>query len=142
MRDIILKHYPVLTEINLTLIAYLMSILGFDMPEVFFSSAGGPFRDSTDRLIYGCRTAGAEKIIMGEGGSLECHDLNAFKNENVEIITQRYIGNHPVYRQFGEGFLPGLSILDALMCVGPEETHRMVALSSVFDSEICEEGAM
>lgn len=135
MREIILEHNPILAEVNLSLITHIMSVLGFVVPKIYFSSVGAPFRDSTDRLVYGCSISGAERIIMGEGGSLECHNLNAFRDRNVKIITQRYINNHPVYQQFGEGFVQGLSVLDALMCVGPNRTREMIALSSVFDTE-------
>lgn len=132
IREIILTSLPILTDINLSLIKYIMSILDFPIPDIFFSSIGAPFTDSTQRLIYGCDISEANWIIMGEGGSLDCHNLNAFKEKNVKIIIQKYIDNHPEYTQFGEGFISGISILDALMCAGPEKTHEMVALSSVF----------
>lgn len=131
MREIILASFPVLIDINLALIKYIMSIIGFRIPVMSFSSDGAPFINPTQRLIYGCNISRANWIIMGEGGSLDCHNLDAFKEKNVKIVIQRYIDNHPKYSQFGEGFIPGISILDALMCVGPEKTHEMVALSSV-----------
>lgn len=132
MRKIILEQFPMLIDINLSLIRYIMLLLGFSMPDVYLSSVGAPFANPTDRLIYGCNISKAEGIIMGEGGSLDCHDLNAFREKKVKIIVQKYIDNHPEYSQFGEGFFSGISILDALMCVGPEKTHDMVALSTVF----------
>lgn len=130
MREIILASFPMLIDINLALIKYIMSIIGFPIPIISFSSGGAPFANPTQRLIYGCKVSEANCIIMGEGGSLDCHNLNAFEEKDVRIVVQTFIDNHPKYLQFGEGFIPGISILDALMCVGPEKTHDMVALSS------------
>ena len=136
MREIILASFPILVDINISLIKYIMSLIDFPVPDIFFSKIGAPFTNPTQRLIYGCNICEANWIIMGEGGSLDCHNLNAFKERNVKIIIQKYIDNHPEYSQFGEGVIPVISILDALMCVGPEKTHEMVALSSVFTPSV------
>lgn len=126
MREIISANTPVLIDINLSLINHIVTTIGLSMPTVLLSSAGSPFSNATDRLQYGCRTSQADWIIMGEGGSLDCHNLDVLRMEGVKFVTQSYIDKHPKYQQLVDGFIPGLSILDALMCVGPDKTRELV----------------
>jgi hypothetical protein len=51
-------------------------------------------------------------------------DLNAFKEEHIEVVFQQF--THPVYKQLNNSeFVPGLSILDCLFNIGIAETKKL-----------------
>ncbi|MCP4304317.1 MAG: WbqC family protein [bacterium] len=135
IRELIEREAPVLWRVCAATIEWVMLELGLTMPRIFSSSASGPYLDPTARLLYGCGATGADWIIMGEGGSLDCHRTESIERAGVAIAVQQFADRHPVYEQLGKGdFVPYLSILDPLMCVGPEATRELVLKPWVFEA--------
>jgi hypothetical protein len=77
----------------------------------------GPNRpQKSELLIELCKSLGANRYLAGSGGSRQYLDLDAFRQAGIEVVFSPFV--HPVYTQFGNPFVPGLSVLDALMHVG------------------------
>lgn len=96
--------------------------------EVFFSlSSNYPIaaENPTDRLIKLCKAVGATHYLFGEGNGINYHDPMIFRDNNIEIIQQSFNGNHPVYKQQLPGFVPGLSVIDALFNIGCKNTYTL-----------------
>jgi hypothetical protein len=68
------------------------------------------------RIIDICEREGATTYINPQGGQT-LYDTDSFRNAGIEL---HYIVMRPVpYKQRVDGFVPNLSIIDALMEIGP-----------------------
>lgn len=76
-----------------------------------------------DRVIAICQKLGASTYINAIGGQ-ELYSMDVFRSRNIELkfIKARSV----VYPQFGNEFVPWLSILDVLMFNGAEATSRLL----------------
>lgn len=77
------------------------------------------------RLVEICRLLGADCYLAGDGTD-EYEDRALYEEAGIEYQTIDF--QHPIYSQVGKGpFLPGLSILDALLNVGVESTKALLS---------------
>jgi hypothetical protein len=126
IQDAIMKGYPNLVDIDVNIIKIILSILNLTNVKVSLASEIGLFTDPTERLIKICKDLGCGRLIIGQGGSAECHNLCAINDAGIEYAIQEFYANHPIYPQvFGE-FVSHLSTIDALFNVGPEETYSLI----------------
>ena len=87
-------------------------------PEVFEARGSA-------RLAAICRAVGADVYLAGDGAD-DYEDPAIYAERGVEL---RRLGfDHPKYAQGrGSTFVPGLSILDALLHLGRADTARLLA---------------
>jgi hypothetical protein len=71
--------------------------------------------NASEDLVAICKALGADVYLSGSGGRGYL-DLEPFKREGIEVRFQDY--QHPVYEQAFPGFLPNMSAIDALFCLG------------------------
>jgi hypothetical protein len=110
-----------LAELNIRLITAIAGYLGlrcrFERASRF-AAAG----TSDDRLIELARRAGATTYVSGKGGQ-NYQDPEKFAAAGIALEVRVY---RPIaYPQIHGGFLPGLSVLDALFHLGPEAAGLM-----------------
>jgi len=116
-----------LAEHNAGAIRALAAALGFDSTKIIGASTLGVEGRATDLLIEIVRKMGGTAYLCG-GGSADYQEDEKFAAAGLELIYQNF--RHPVYQQRDVAeFVPGLSIIDALMNCGFDET-RILALSS------------
>jgi hypothetical protein len=118
-----------LTEINLSIIKYIMQLLEIKMPEVFLSSQFKEVNDATDRLIMLCKETDCDTIIAGSTVGIEIHDVKKITENKISFLLQDYYNNHPVYYQTRRtqlGFAKGLSIVDCILNEGLETTKLLL----------------
>ena len=85
-------------------------------------------KSSTDLLIEIIKSVSGDAYLCG-GGATDYQEDEKFAKSGIELIYQNY--NHPVYEQFNVvSFVPGLSIIDALMNCGIEGTKDLLYKSS------------
>ena len=134
-----------LTEVNRNGIRAVAEFLGIATP-IFHDTA--PFQDFEDaaraerspwldelardmgtadvktlRVLYLCRQTGADAYLNPPGGR-ELYARDVFAQNGVALqFLQPTLAPYP---QQGDGFLPGLSILDVLMNCGREGTRRQL----------------
>lgn len=106
-----------LAEINIRLNSWIASKIGISTAALC-ASALKPEGQSSALLIDLCKKVNATHYLSGPGGR-NYMDLNLFKNNGIEVIWQEY-----KFREYDQvfpalGFMPYLSAIDALMCVGP-----------------------
>lgn len=97
--------------------------LGIDTQIVRASHLVGMNGVKNGLLIALCQTAGADSFLFGAQGR-DYADLEAFEKAGVEPLFQEY--EPKVYEQLHGGFVPGLSALDMLLCVGPEKAKALL----------------
>jgi WbqC-like protein family len=101
----------------------LMDVLRLDGTTLVRSSELGVTGRGTELLIGLTKAAGGTTYLSGDGsqGYLE---EERFAGSAVELAYQRY--EHPVYLQRSRRFVPGLSVVDALLHCGIEATRELI----------------
>jgi hypothetical protein len=116
-----------LAEFNIAGITTIARLLGlgcrFEKQSAMSAPAVFETRGSV-RLTTICREVGATTYLAGDGaGGYE--DASLYKSAGIRLVFNRF---EPfVYPQVGsDAFAPGLSVLDALLNIGPAETSRLL----------------
>lgn len=76
-----------------------------------------------EKIIDICKSLGADRYYNAIGGK-ELYHAGRFGDEDIELYFLK--AQLQEYRQFGEDFVPGLSIIDVMMFNSAEEISRML----------------
>lgn len=87
----------------------------------------------TGLLVNLCQQFGADCYYspMGSKVYLE-EEKHLFTEVGIEVMYQTW--EHPIYRQLGQGFVSHLSVIDALMNIGPEATRSLIVPNGTYSS--------
>ena len=113
-----------LAEFNELAFRAIARELGLDEHGIRRSSEVEAEGQGTDLLIALTRELGGSTYLSGDGADGYQED-DRFTAAGVELRFQRY--EHPVYPQRSLEFVPGLSIVDALLHCGFEGTRALLA---------------
>jgi hypothetical protein len=118
------RDYEMLVDLNVDGIRLIAESLGLT-PEWRFASQLPISGAKGDLVLDICRhlCAGTYCASAGSRGYLEPM-MPQFRDAGVEMVFQDWI--HPTYPQRGEGFASHLSVIDALMNVGPAAVSDML----------------
>jgi hypothetical protein len=114
LREIYLRRFDKLLDLNLALIEFLCHQIGIGTSTVL-SSELDPQGDRNERIIDICLKIGADILYDAEGAA-EILDQAAFERNGITLIFQHY--RHPTYHQLHAGFIAYLSTLDLLFNEG------------------------
>ena len=109
-----------LLSLNIKLIRFLMHSFDIKTKVIMASDLGLKGEhyqksDASEDIVEICKAVGADVYLSGQGGA-NYLNLEPFKKEGIGVEFQKY--DHPVYRQRFPGFVPFMSAIDALFCVG------------------------
>lgn len=108
-----------LSQINLAILERLLELLDIRTRVVLASELAVDREQSSERLVALCDAVGADRYLSGPGGR-RYMDLEVFDRSGIEVLWQEF--DAPVYEQLWPdlGFVPDLSVVDALLCCGPQ----------------------
>ncbi|HEV7232108.1 MAG TPA: WbqC family protein [Bacteroidia bacterium] len=115
MEKILLESCSGLFELNYRIIKEVCSILEIPTQLLVASEMQIEEEDRNLRIVKLCASAGANAYLCGKGGR-SYMDENVFTDNGIEVMYTAF--NPPEYPQLHGAFLPGLSVLDALMNTG------------------------
>jgi hypothetical protein len=115
-----------LAALDLDLLRWAADVLGIATPFRLASELGVP-GEATQRHIDIARAVGADVYLSGQGGKLYM-DLALFDGTGIEPRFQDYAPREYPQRFPQHGFVPNLSVVDALFNVGPEGTRALLDL--------------
>jgi hypothetical protein len=108
---------------NLSFIFHLMELLEI-RTQICYSSDLDCHETSTQLLIEIIRKKQGNTYLCG-GGSAGYQNDELFSQAGIQVIYNKF--SHPIYPQFNcNEFVPGLSIIDALMNVGIDATKKLI----------------
>jgi hypothetical protein len=115
-----------LANFNNDAIASIADAIGLDKSKIMLASELRGCGAGTELLIDLTRRAGGTAYLCG-GGAQGYQDDQAFADAELDLIYQDF--NHPSYPQSNRpgAFMPGLSIIDALMNVGIDGTRALLS---------------
>jgi hypothetical protein len=113
-----------LCEVNMQTTAWAMAALGIETPVRRASELDVPGAQ-TELLVNLCRACGATTYLSGPGGR-RYMDLNLFERAGINVEFQEFVS--PTYPQVfpGLGFIPDLSVVDALFSCGSAAVREML----------------
>lgn len=122
-------------EIQTHLVADNAKYLDFedvlDQESESLESEGGNAK-KVRRVLHICREEGASMFVNAIGGT-ELYREAQFEEAGIDL---RFVKTLPhSYQQFGDRFLPNLSILDVLMFCGREGTQQLLQLCELIRSQ-------
>jgi hypothetical protein len=134
VEPLILNPERKLARYNVGAIIAIAQYLGLPASKFRQSSEMGVDEQSNEMLISLTRCAGGNTYLCG-GGAAGYQDALVFANAGVNLIHQNF--EHPIYPQLGgRPFVPGLSIIDALMNIGVIGVRAALKTAQDFPREV------
>lgn len=112
-----------LAELNEQNVRRIAEALGIDTSKIVRSSTIPTEAQSTDLLIELTLAVGGTAYMHG-GEAHRYQEDGKFAACGVVLVDQAF--RHPTYPQTADPFVPGLSIVDALLCCGVAGTRELV----------------
>jgi hypothetical protein len=124
LEPLILNPTDRLAEYNTAAIRALCAALGLDHCRLVLGSELAVSGQATELLINMVRAVGGDAYLCG-GGAGGYQEDEKFAAAGIQLVYQQF--RHPVYKQGRTAdFVPGLSIIDALMHCGLAGTAELV----------------
>jgi hypothetical protein len=108
---------------NMSFIKEILATLEIT-PSIIYSSELNCVKRGNDLLIEILKKVGATKYVCGDGASGYQDELS-FK-QNIINLEYNNFRSKPYPQKSSPNFIPGLSIIDALMNVGAEGTKQLI----------------
>lgn len=124
VEDLLVIPAEMVAEFNLKVVRALTSHLGLDAGKLIVASTLDIEGAGTDLLVKAVRAVGGRTYLCG-GGAQGYQEDERFAGAGIMLVQQMF--RHPVYPQPGVSeFVPGLSIIDALMNCGFAGTRDLI----------------
>jgi len=110
---------------NTELILMLCSVMGINR-EIRYSSERPSGSERSQRVLELLRWCQADQYVCARGSFKYMYEDGEFPVQDIEVLFQNFVPRP--YPQIGspQEFIPFLSVLDALMNIGPEGTLHLI----------------
>lgn len=128
IKDLILYPTNNLSEYNCHSINSILTRLGIDNGKLMKTSDLGfeMSKENLSELVVKMVKSVSGNIYLSGTGARSYMEKDIFDKSGIELVFQEF--THPSYPQFNtRTFIPGLSIIDALMNVGFEKLKKIIA---------------
>jgi hypothetical protein len=122
VRTFLRRPWTRIAELNECIVRDLSSRLGF-CSDIRLASSLSVDGTKTELIRQIVKSVGGNVYIRGRGAA-DYQDDRVLLDAGIRPLVLSF--DHPTYGQTGDGFLAGLSVLDALFNCGFEETARMI----------------
>lgn len=113
-----------IADFNIAAITGIAAAIGIDPGKSRRSTAMGACGSATEMLIAVTKCIGGTTYLCG-GGAGDYQEDKMFGDAGIKLLYQDF--RHPTYPQRGStAFIPGLSVIDALVNLGIGRTKRLV----------------
>jgi WbqC-like protein family len=117
-------EYEYLVDLNIAGIKMLSALLHLS-PAFGRASELNVGGERTQLLVNLCKQLGANRYYSSAGSRAYMHaETHLFAEAGVEVVYQMW--QHPIYPQHGTHFVSHLSVIDALMNIGPQATRSLI----------------
>lgn len=122
--EIFTKDWHNLRDLDFQTLLLVKDILKIDIP-IYLASDLRARGEKDDWIVNMCLELGADTYLFGKSGR-SYYDPEKFERNHIKVEFQDF--QHPVYEQrfMQHGFIPGLSYLDALFNIGPEQLGKLL----------------
>lgn len=132
LKEVLAQDFTSIADLDVTMDVAVCAYLGIETPMERFSDMHlgiEPPQAPDEWALNICRAmGGVEEYWNAPGGASFFHPE---KYEQAGIRLRFVDATLPPYRQMGQPFVPGLSVLDAMMFCTPQEISRMLGGGTV-----------
>lgn len=125
LKEWLFAEYSSLAELNISFIKMVCSLMGlkrkFRLSSEFYSQSLRSFR-----VLELLRWCNAKRYFCAHGSFEYMKEDNVFPDNEVEVLFQNFKPKAYMQNDDGVTFVPFLSVCDALMNVGPDETLELI----------------
>lgn len=122
VQPLILNPESNIAVYNMHAVVTIAENMGVNKNKFYYSSEYKAKGNSNELLCDLTLKAGGDIYLSGDGAG-GYQQESTFENHNIQLEQQNF--QHPKYIQHGrEGFVPGLSVIDALMNLGISGTRQ------------------
>ena len=121
----LLNSYECLADLNMAFIKRTCKILNIDT-EIRLSSQFKSDARRSNKVIELLRWGNANQYLCAKGAFAYMKEDAVFPVDDIEIMFQNYIPKKYIQVGAPNEFIPFLSVLDALLNVGPEQTNELI----------------
>jgi len=130
--EIINDRVDDLSTLNIKLIKAIVELFGWE--KVWKLSSSLPTKSTRSERVLELLKWSEASHYYAAGGSFDyMKEDNIFPVPNIEILFQKFHIEGYLQKNSSIGFVPSLSVLDALFNIGPEDTARIIT-----DNDNCE----
>lgn len=123
LKEILLKDWVKLCDLNVELIKWVMDILEINT-KLIFSSKMTTKCKGIEKILDILKSLNADIYLTGQGkGSQRYIDQETFEKNNIKLLFQNF--QHPIYRQRFPGFEPNMSVIDLIFNMG-EKSKELI----------------
>ena len=123
LRELVASPADTLADYNEQALAGIAGALGLPTSRFVRSSTFGCTARATERLVQLVTAVGGSTYLSG-GGAAGYQEERYFDDAGIELVYAGFVARP--YPQRSEQFVPGLSVIDALMNVGLSETRSLL----------------
>ena len=123
--DIISARVKTISELNVTLIQWIMQQLRIETP-IRFSREFSPTGNKTDMLVETLKQVGATDYLCGPASS-DYLETEKFRSAGIRVEYKSY--DYQDYPQLHGPFEPNVSVIDLLFNCGPDARGHLKSLS-------------
>lgn len=123
-QDILKTQFDNIAQLNISIINFIISELNLKTEIKIASDIDVDFGEKNERNLNLVKYFNGKIYLSGKGAA-KYNDELIFKNAGIDL--QYSIYNHTVYNQINGDFVPNLSIIDALMNCGAEQTKELIS---------------
>ena len=127
LEPLLKPRWQTLVELNLAGIKEVARLLEIETPMLrtseFPENVKRTLGSGSLRNLRICQYLGATTYVSGQGAR-SYNDAHAFASAGISLEYLKF--DHPVYPQPGEGFIPGLSIVDLLFNCGSKSAQVLL----------------
>jgi hypothetical protein len=124
------QEYRFLADFNVALIEAVSRIIGLECQYHRASERVSSEKRKTEMIVQVCQAFECHRYLTGLGGSLDFLEPQLFHDAGIELVYQKF--KQPTYEHPSGVYLEGMSILDALFCLGPEHVRDCLVQQSGF----------
>ncbi|MBU1249444.1 MAG: WbqC family protein [Proteobacteria bacterium] len=125
IREMIFLDEGLISAYNISNVRRLSELLGLTCRFVLQSELD-PEGSSSELLADIVKKVGGGIYLSGTGGAMEYQEEAVFAKAGIELAFRKYVAI-PYSQNRAQAFMPGLSVLDAVMNLGWAETGRLLA---------------
>jgi hypothetical protein len=111
------REWKYLSEFTINLIRYFIDALGIKLKNIFTGTELGISGEKTDLLKDICDKTGCDTYLSGSGAKVYV-DEQSFRDSNLNHLFNEF--NLVPYKQYGNSFIDGMGIIDAMFMHGPK----------------------
>ncbi len=127
LESVLTQKYDCYFDLQFALIKMILLYLEIEVKIILASDNNTGGIKETELIERIIQDGGGDKMLLGLGASTKYVDIDYVKAKGYDIVLQNF--EHPVYKQKGDLFIDGISVIDLILNNTREESIALIKQS-------------